>query len=119
MNRCYPRIVTLFLAAILLVNQLAGATEQAGKASPQAVKKQPVKQLAPLDHTKLMVFRTATGLLKPVQSSADWSQRRTAIVRGMEATMGPLPGPKRRCPLNIKILEETRTEKTKGDDDGQ
>ncbi len=38
-------------------------------------------------------------------------KRRADILRGMEATMGPLPDPSRRCPLHIKILEETRTEK--------
>ena len=64
-----------------------------------------------LDHTQLMVFRDAQGIQKPVTSVADWKQRRADILRGMEATMGPLPGPDRRCPLNIKILEETRTEK--------
>ncbi|MCP3695673.1 MAG: hypothetical protein GY917_25970, partial [Planctomycetaceae bacterium] len=56
-----------------------------------------------LDHTQLMVFRDAQGIQKPVTSVADWKQRRADVLRGMEATMGPLPGPDRRCPLNIKI----------------
>ena len=55
MNRCYPLIVTLLLSSILAHNQLAGAAEEAGKVPAQTIKKQPVKQVIPLDHTGELV----------------------------------------------------------------
>ncbi len=111
MYRYYSLTVTLSLSSILLLNQLASGVEQTAKASLKANKESPGSDKTPLDHTKVMVFRTASGMVQPVRSAADWNRRRADIVRGMEATMGPLPKPKQRSPLNIKILEETRTEK--------
>ena len=68
-------------------------------------------QPATLDHTQLMFYQADQGVLKPVTSAKQWQLRRTDIIRGMEATMGPLPGPERRCPLDIQVLEEKRMSK--------
>lgn len=59
-----------------------------------------------LPRTNLMVFRTAQDQLAPVRSRADWQKRRAEILRGMQAIMGPLPGPERRCPLEVRIDSE-------------
>jgi hypothetical protein len=60
-----------------------------------------------LGRTNLLVYRDVTGGVQPVKSLADWQQRRAEIVRGMERVMGVLPGAARRCPLEMKIEEET------------
>lgn len=59
-----------------------------------------------LDRTKLLLYRNHRGEVKPVVSIADWQQRRAEILRGMQAVMGPLPGPARRGPLDVKVEEE-------------
>jgi acetyl esterase/lipase len=43
----------------------------------------------------------------PVKSKADWKQRRAEIVREMIEVMGPLPGREKRCPLDVRIEQET------------
>jgi dienelactone hydrolase len=53
-----------------------------------------------------MVFRSAEGSIQPVQSVSDWKKRREAILAGMTQIMGPLPGPEKRCPLDVRIEEE-------------
>ncbi|MCK5738949.1 alpha/beta hydrolase [bacterium] len=42
----------------------------------------------------------------PLTSAADWEQRKAAILRAMQAVMGPLPGTEKKCPLDMKIEEE-------------
>jgi len=59
-----------------------------------------------LPRTNLMVFHNAIGKVKPVQSVADWQRRRHEILAGMQQVMGPLPGAGKRCPLDVKIVEE-------------
>jgi hypothetical protein len=59
-----------------------------------------------LDRAKLLVYRNHRGELKPVVSIANWQQRRAEILRGMQEVMGPLPGPAKRCPLEVKVEEE-------------
>lgn len=59
------------------------------------------------DHTDLAVVRNAQGGLAPIASRADWDVRRDHIRGGMQEVMGPLPGPERRVPLDVRILEET------------
>src|SRR5207248_4618300 len=41
-----------------------------------------------------------------VATVEEWKRRRAEIVRGMEAVMGKLPGPEKRCPLDPKTEEE-------------
>jgi len=59
-----------------------------------------------LDRRNLLEFRTAAGEIVPVRSVADWRLRRAEILSGMEEVMGPLPGPEKRVPLEIRLEEE-------------
>lgn len=54
-----------------------------------------------------MVFRDGQGRVQPVKDLADWQQRRQAILAGMEAVMGPWPGPEKRCALDARVESET------------
>lgn len=60
-----------------------------------------------LERTNLLVYRDVAGNVQRVKSPKDWQQRRAEIVRGMERVMGVLPGAAKRCPLEMKIEEET------------
>ena len=59
-----------------------------------------------LPSENLLAFRGPDG--KPVQGEtlADWAKRRRAIVAGMDAVMGRLPGEAKRCPLDVKTESE-------------
>ena len=59
-----------------------------------------------LDRNNLLQYRHSDGSLRPVESAADWSERRAEIVRGMQQVMGEMPGDDRRVPLNLQIVEE-------------
>ena len=64
-------------------------------------------QSAPrLDRLNLLQFHDATGKVQPVKTANDWQKRRSAIVKGMESVMGPLPGKERRVKLAVKVEEE-------------
>ena len=60
-----------------------------------------------LERTNLLIYRDVTGSVRPVKSAADWQHRRAEVVRGMERVMGVLPGAAKRCPLELKVEEET------------
>ena len=60
-----------------------------------------------LPSTNLLVYRAVTGAVQPVKSTADWQHRRAEILRGMERVMGIMPGAEKRCPLDVKVEEET------------
>ena len=62
---------------------------------------------ARLDRNHLLTYRTTGGEIAPVKTIADWQQRRREILRGMQEVMGPLPGKEKKCPLDLKIEEET------------
>lgn len=46
--------------------------------------------------------------LSPLRSRREWERARRATLAGMEAVMGPLPGPDR-SPLDVKRIEEAET----------
>jgi len=60
-----------------------------------------------LPQTNLMLFRDAQGQVQPVKDLADWQQRRQSILAGMQAVMGPWPGPEKRCALDPRVESET------------
>jgi hypothetical protein len=60
-----------------------------------------------LSRTNLLVYRGKDGEVEPVKSKADWQKRRAIILAGMQEVMGPLPGPQRRCPLDLKLESQT------------
>jgi dienelactone hydrolase len=60
-----------------------------------------------LDRTNLLSYRDHDGRVRPVATVRDWQRRRAEILRGMQEVMGPLPGPEKRCPLEMRVEEET------------
>jgi dienelactone hydrolase len=63
-------------------------------------------QISRLPRTNLLVYHNRKGEIIPVKARADWQKRRAEILEGMEEVMGPLPGPEKRCPLDMKIESE-------------
>ena len=59
-----------------------------------------------LDRLNLLQFRDAKGKIQTVKTTVDWELRRTEILKGMVAVMGPLPGKARRVRLDVKVVEE-------------
>jgi hypothetical protein len=59
-----------------------------------------------LDRHNLLEYRNAQGEIAPVRSIAEWRLRRAEIIAGMQQVMGPLPGPAKRVPLDIRTEEE-------------
>ncbi|WP_337173794.1 alpha/beta fold hydrolase [Paludisphaera sp.] len=62
------------------------------------------------DHADLLVVRDAAGGERPVEGAADWEARRGHILEHLQEVMGPLPGPERVAPLDVKVISETREE---------
>jgi len=54
----------------------------------------------------LLLFRGPDGTPEPVKTTGDWLKRRAEILAGMQAVMGRLPGPEKRCELDMKVQEE-------------
>lgn len=57
------------------------------------------------DHGRLLVVRDAEGRERPVATADDWKIRRGHILAHLQAVMGPLPGPSRRVPLDVRVAE--------------
>ena len=62
---------------------------------------------ARLPQTNLLVFHNRSGAVEKVTSKSDWLKRRAEIVCGMTNVMGPLPGREKRCPLDLRVEQET------------
>jgi dienelactone hydrolase len=94
----------LFLLENLRIGALSDkATEQEPEAAPGTPLRDP-------DPSQLLVYRDSQGQLQPVQSPLDWGLRRQHILENMQQVMGPLPGPERRIPLSIQVLEQLETD---------
>ena len=61
---------------------------------------------AELTRTNLLQWQDQSGALHPVKNLDDWSKRRAAILAAMQEVMGPLPGPEKRCALDVEIESE-------------
>jgi len=66
-----------------------------------------VAAAARLERTNLLVYLDDKGELHPIDSPARWLKRRASILEAMQKVMGPMPGPAKRCPLDVRIIEET------------
>jgi len=62
---------------------------------------------ARLPRENLLVYRSESGAVAPVKSKADFDKRRAEILAAFQTVAGKLPGPEKRCPLEMKVLEET------------
>src|SRR3954464_14185053 len=58
------------------------------------------------NHSDLSYYLRPDGTRAPIQTEADWRQRRAHILAGMQEVMGPLPHPKSPVRLDVNILEE-------------
>jgi dienelactone hydrolase len=59
-----------------------------------------------LDRFNLLLYHDPAGQVRPVKSLADWAERRAEAVRGMIAVTGPVPGPEKRVPLDVRVESE-------------
>ncbi|MBI5818895.1 MAG: alpha/beta hydrolase [Verrucomicrobia bacterium] len=89
------------LASTLIMAWLTAVSLAAETGSAQS------SQLARLDRNNLLTYRNARGEVAPVKTTADWQKRRAEILAAMQEVMGPLPGKAKRCPLDMKVEEET------------
>jgi len=67
----------------------------------------PTKRDPRLPRENLLVYRDASGAIRPVKSPTDWRQRRANTLEAMQAVMGPLPGKSKRGDLDVKVEEES------------
>lgn len=59
-----------------------------------------------LPRDNLLVYRGSDNKLSTVRTADDWLKRRAEIASGVETVMGKLPGPQKRCSLDMQIEEE-------------
>ena len=53
------------------------------------------------------LLASRSGSSEPaVKDRAGWERRRTAILAAMQRVMGPLPGPEKRVPLEVRVERE-------------
>ncbi|MEO8425743.1 MAG: hypothetical protein ABI651_01395, partial [Verrucomicrobiota bacterium] len=64
---------------------------------------QPGLKTPRLDRDDLLVYRGSNGRAVAAKSIDDWKRRRASIFQGMQEVMGPLPGPEKRCPLDMWV----------------
>jgi dienelactone hydrolase len=96
------------IRGLLLVCGMIGA---ALAVTTAIAKNRPVENVATLQNSRLprenlLVYRGQDGARRPVATTDDWLRRRKEIVAGMQAVMGRLPDPEKRCPLDVKVEEE-------------
>jgi predicted dienelactone hydrolase len=58
------------------------------------------------NHNDLSYYVRPDGSRAPIETPADWQQRRAHILAGMQEVMGPLPHPTSPVALDVQILEE-------------
>jgi len=54
-------------------------------------------------------IRDAHGRLRDATTPAEWAERRARILQNVQKVMGPVPGPERRVPLDVRIEKEEPT----------
>jgi len=59
-----------------------------------------------LPRDNLLVYRGGDNMAAQVRSIDDWQRRRSEIMAGVQAVMGPLPGDEKRCALDMLVDEE-------------
>lgn len=73
----------------------------------QATPDAPAATTARMDPFKPLEFRIPGGGSRPATTTAEWEPRRQEILKMAQAVMGPLPDASKRCPLDVKIEEES------------
>lgn len=62
------------------------------------------QRLDPLD---LLQCRGKEGTFVAAKTTAEWLPRRSEILQAMQSVMGKMPGDDKRCPLDVRVEEET------------
>ena len=62
------------------------------------------------EHQDLTYYLDDQGQKQPVRTERDWEIRRRHILAGMQQVMGPLPQPKEKVPLAMKVVEESTSD---------
>ena len=88
----------VFLLGLFLFGRGGGPNALAAEPLPAASTNR-------LDRANPLLYRNAAGEIVTATSVDEWLQRRAAILTGMQEVMGPLPGPEKRCPLDVEIHE--------------
>ncbi|MEO6809037.1 MAG: prolyl oligopeptidase family serine peptidase, partial [Isosphaeraceae bacterium] len=91
--------MSLILVAFAGLGTPASAEDQPKKADPAIPSPR-------MPRDKLLTFRGPDNQPEPVRSIGDWLKRYGEILHRMQDVMGPLPGPEKRCPLDMKVEEE-------------
>ena len=101
--RAMGAIVLALAGAFLIVPNMALMRIRADDAPP---KRQSALAPPRLPRDNLLVYRGSDGVPTPVRTIDDWLKRRAEILEGMQSVMGRLPGPEKRCPLDMRVEEE-------------
>ncbi|BCS32028.1 hypothetical protein TBR22_A12330 [Luteitalea sp. TBR-22] len=92
------------LLATLLATGLAARVS--GRTIGKAARQAPASSPRRLDRLDLLQYRDDADAVRPVTTPAHWARRRAEIVRAMQEVMGPLPGPEKRVPVEMQVLDE-------------
>lgn len=93
-----PATWTCCLLALLCVTPIHRAFSQ-DAISPDASSSR-------LPRENLLVYRNDRGGIEPVKTIEEWENRRGEIISAMQSVMGSLPGEEKRCPLDLRVIEE-------------
>ncbi|MGE0608240.1 MAG: alpha/beta hydrolase family protein [Pirellulales bacterium] len=56
-------------------------------------------------HQDLSYYLDEAGQRRPIETQDDWAKRKAHVLAGLEATMGKLPRPEHKVPLDVKVVE--------------
>lgn len=84
---------------------MAPATLDAAGHAARVAASPPGDDAPRLDRLDLLRYRDDRGVARVVATRAQWARRRTEILRGMQAVMGPLP-PRDTRPLDVRYEDE-------------
>ncbi len=99
-----PRTITFCLLGFFAFAGFEGGTKLLAQAASDS-KAAPEPRFNP-DQRQLLVYRDADGREQPVGDLKSWARRRQQILANMQKVMGPLPGPEKRCPLDLRLEKE-------------
>ncbi len=67
----------------------------------------PLGTPARLDPFKPLEVRAPNGSNRPATTPAEWKPRRLEILKAAQSVMGPLPDASKRCPLDVRIEDQS------------
>lgn len=67
-----------------------------------------IEKAPAIRHSDLSVYLAPDGQTMPIRTLKDWTQRRSQIIAGAEAAMGPLPSRGNQPQFDIRITEDVR-----------